>query len=105
MADQFIQGDVIITRVKALPEDAKLQKPHARGVVLAEGEVTGHAHVMAPTKVKQFMVGQQMFITVDEATEVQHEEHAPAVIPAGTYKVGVAREYDPFAEEAHAVAD
>lgn len=101
---QIIQGDVVIEAAD-IPENAKAVAPVARGVVLAEGEVTGHAHVMAPATTRQFMVGDQMFIAVDSATDLVHEEHDTATIPAGTYKVGIQREYDPFAEEARRVAD
>ena len=37
------QGDVCLVRVRAIPKDA-VEQPSAKRVVLAFGEVTGHAH-------------------------------------------------------------
>ena len=43
----YRQGDVLIVRVDEIPADAKLINRTKRGVILAEGEVTGHAHRIA----------------------------------------------------------
>jgi hypothetical protein len=42
---KYRQGDVLITRVDKIPKGAtEIASNKERGVVLAEGEVTGHAH-------------------------------------------------------------
>ena len=43
---QFRQGDVLIERVGELPKKLKKQEKQNR-VILAHGEVTGHAHEIA----------------------------------------------------------
>jgi hypothetical protein len=77
----------------------KLDRP-----VLAEGEVTGHAHVLDGL-VDVFEVdGVREFYLRDE-TRLVHEEHRVIDIPAGEFQSGVAMEYDHFAEEAKRVVD
>ena len=40
----YQQGDVLIQKVGELPADLETMRKGKRGYVLAEGEVTGHAH-------------------------------------------------------------
>jgi hypothetical protein len=87
-------GDVLLVPV-ALPGDAIPVPPAARGVVLAEGEVTGHAHVMPAETVQMWSVGDQRYITVREPSALTHEEHATQVIAPGDYRVIIQREYTP----------
>jgi len=99
------QGDVILELVETLPKEAKRQKPRERGVVLADGETTGHAHVMAPMYTSLFLVGTLFYVKVEKQTTLTHEEHNHLEIPPGVYKVRQVREYDHFAEEARRVRD
>lgn len=43
---QYRQGDVYLIRVQALPDGARPIRRSRRGIVLAEGEATGHAHII-----------------------------------------------------------
>ena len=43
-ASQYRQGDVLIERIKKLPAKLTTQAPDKGRIVLAHGEVTGHAH-------------------------------------------------------------
>lgn len=99
------QGDVELRRIASIPEGAQLVAPGARGHVLAEGEVTGHAHTIAASKAHAFALDGRMFVEVTDATELQHQEHAAAPLPVGAYEVGIVREFDPFAQAARAVMD
>ena len=45
---QFRQGDVFITVATAIPTNAEPVAADPRGVVLAEGEATGHHHRVGP---------------------------------------------------------
>jgi hypothetical protein len=48
---QFRQGDVLVQRVTSIPEgDTAVARDNGR-VVLAYGEVTGHAHAIAEAEV------------------------------------------------------
>jgi hypothetical protein len=86
------QGDVFIIPVAKLPENLTGTRP-----VLAEGEVTGHAHRVAdPTTAQVFkgMSGLFLEVTADSATVI-HDEHAPVTLPKGSYEIRIQREYHP----------
>ena len=103
----FQQGDVLIYSVdpKEITGEKKNIEARARGFVLADGEVTGHAHVIQDPNVKMFNLGNKMFMECSKTVTVVHEEHNPIEIPAGTYEIGRVQEYDHFTEEARQVRD
>jgi hypothetical protein len=102
----FRQGDVLLMAVAAIPAGAKDVTPEGR-IVLAYGEVTGHAHAIADAppavKPKLWDAGAERFLQVVETTALQHEEHAPVEIPPGNYQIVHQVEYAP--EEIRRVAD
>jgi coproporphyrinogen III oxidase len=63
--------------------------------ILAEGEATGHAHVLI--KGTLFEKDGQLFFNSSKVTGVIHQEHAQIQLPAGAYKVIRQREYVPAA--------
>jgi hypothetical protein len=94
----YRQGDVGILRVETVPETAVTKSPDpVRGVVLAYGEVTGHAHVVEGTTVEFFTdpATETDFFRVDELCEVTHEEHTKIELEPGVYQVIRQREYTP----------
>lgn len=98
----YRQGDVLIAGA-AIPSDAIEIKPGQRGHVLAEGEATGHAHVVSPAHVLAYFVGLDMYLRVLKESHVEHEEHDQIVLPPGDYRVVRQREYTP--EEIQNVQD
>lgn len=97
------QGDVII-RSAAIPAGAKKVCRTRRGYVLAEGEATGHAHVIEETEgVEMYEFDGVLYLSVATPAVVTHEEHKGLALARGTYRVGFVREYDPWAEEADRV--
>jgi hypothetical protein len=72
--------------------------------ILAEGEVTGHAHRVAGVSVYERPDGVRTFAAPKRVT-VTHEEHGPIVLPKGKFASARVREYDHFLEEARQVAD
>ena len=74
--------------------------------VLAEGEVTGHAHRL-PTDIEVYEDTENgnRFFDTDTDVELTHEEHGTLTIPAGGYASGKVTEYDPFEKRAREVAD
>jgi hypothetical protein len=104
----YRQGDVLLQRVDAIPADA-VPVAIQGDVILAWGEVTGHAHRLAPEAIKPFAKGgvwsptAERFIAVAEATALTHEEHSRIVLPPGNYRVVQQREYHP--SEIRNVAD
>jgi hypothetical protein len=90
----YRQGDVFLILVNQLPS-AQLRRSH--NAVLAEGEMTGHAHrLLEPTHGEVFTADGQMYLNVieDQATIV-HDEHHPVAVPRGAYAVRIQREYTP----------
>ncbi|HZD08626.1 MAG TPA: hypothetical protein VE176_10275 [Candidatus Limnocylindrales bacterium] len=104
------QGDVLLVRVDALPKGARDITEDGR-IVLAEGEMTGHAHAVhepltkaTPNgKARLWNAGDERYIQVLETTALRHEEHAAIPLEPGVYRVGLQREYSP--DEIRSVAD
>jgi hypothetical protein len=101
---QYRQGDVLITRIGAVPAGLTI-KPRDNGrVILAYGEVTGHAHAIADTLEAPAAAlfddpsGDGSFVMLVEGdTGLVHEEHGRIDLPAGNYRVTRQREYTPEA--------
>ena len=100
----IVQGDVFFTKTKKLPEGAKARKQNKRGFVIAEGESTGHAHVV-DDDIELYEKKGVLYLKTEKEVQVQHEEHKPVTIGKGIWKVGIVREYDPFKEEERPVED
>lgn len=99
------QGDVIMEPVADLPTGNKVSAKD-RGYILAEGEVTGHAHRIEEIAGVEFVEKDGMFyIRNKKPVTVRHEEHKPITLPAGTWRVRGVREYDHFTEESRRVID
>lgn len=52
---QFRQGDVLLVRVSNLPAKATVRARENGRVILAHGEVTGHAHAITEKKVIHYV--------------------------------------------------
>lgn len=94
---QYRQGDVLIERVAKLPKGAKLKERDRGRVVLAYGEVTGHAHAIADSAALLYDFGEEMYLEADGTVTLRHEEHHPVEIPGGVFRVTRQREYSPAA--------
>lgn len=93
---QAHQGDVYIRRVDTV---SGVEVPREAGrVILAYGEVTGHAHAITSNRAAMFRddaLG-RTFVTVEgENAVVTHEEHAAVVLPPGLYEVTLQAQYTP----------
>jgi hypothetical protein len=97
------QGDVLLTKVKAIPVSAKAQDRDGQRIVLAYGEVTGHAHAILEPNALLFADGDLMYLHADGRVTLRHEEHTHLDVPAGDYIVTRQREYSP--EAIRSVAD
>jgi len=74
------------------------------GKVLAEGEVTGHAHRLTETDVTELDNGVRVFDAAS-GDVLTHEEHGTVHLPPGEYAADRVVEQDHFAEEARRVVD
>jgi hypothetical protein len=123
----FRQGDVLIVAVDSLPKNLTPKKRESGRVVLAHGEVTGHAHAIERTDVVHYdapnadQAAQQLlrdvgfefevtpqnsvtFLDVPSGAEVLHEEHGTVILPAGPAVVLRQREWTD-ADEPRQIAD
>lgn len=110
----FQQGDVLIRRRADLDHYVKNGDPRfsdrrkGKRLVLAEGEATGHAHVLEveqESDAELIRIGEAILLNLTNGGTITHEEHKPVEVPAGVYEVGKAQEFDYAAEEERQVTD
>lgn len=122
---QIRQGDVLLTPAAKLPAGCA-EVPLDKGrIVLAYGEVTGHAHAIADhgqavrtigpeaaAEIAEAAVARaklwraptgERYLEVREQVHLTHEEHTAHAIPPGIYQVPQQVEYTPA--ELRRVAD
>ncbi len=89
------QGDILVISVDEIPLDV-VQNKRKKGqpIILALGEVTGHAHVITMPEVKWFGKDVQ-YVQSANPFAVTHEEHGTLTLPAGAYAVIRQVEYTP----------
>lgn len=98
------QGDVLITLVENIPAKLELKKD----LVLAEGEMKGHAHRITKGQAELFInatLGLMYLKVLSDTAELFHEEHSSIVLPMGDYEIGQQKEFDWFSEEIRRVVD
>jgi hypothetical protein len=108
------QGDVLLVPMSRLPEGAHPAHLGAeagqKAVVLAEGEATGHAHVIRSHRARLFRwqevpprryrhggspVLRFLRVSGSEPVVLSHEEHDAISLQPGVYEVRRQREYEP----------
>lgn len=95
----YRQGDVLLKKVESVPADAKEMDWTKEGrVVLAYGEVTGHAHAINLNYATMLKTeAGQRFLNIKKGAKLTHEEHATITPEVGSYEVIQQREYTPQA--------
>jgi len=108
------QGEITIIEIATLPDNIQT-KPAERsdkGWIIAHSK-SGHHHVLTGGDVMErttdVPAGMQVLYALLEepASLVQDAQtpHGSYDLPSGLYEFRIAREYDPFAEQARRVAD
>jgi hypothetical protein len=103
----YRHGDVLFEKVEAIPEmhNPRTTDDEKKGVVQL-GESTGHAHVIEDmTGIEIFSDWRDRFLKAEQAFTIRHEEHKPLTLPAGNYRIRIAREFDYLRHAARMVAD
>ena len=98
MPGQYRQGDVLLCAIDRIPSAAGRVKPDGERVIVAEGELTGHAHAFERKRVRLFRhkKSQRSFLLIGKAgAQLRHEEHDPIPVPEGCYELRRQREYAP----------
>jgi hypothetical protein len=108
---QARQGDVFLVKTSEFPKNLEEIPRESGKVVLAHGEVTGHAHAISEKHVQHFRVANgapslegarlraggglpaETYLLVEEVCLLTHEEHAPIEIQPERYVVRRQREY------------
>jgi hypothetical protein len=88
------QGDVLLIPVDATALEGKQTPISKRRCVLAEGEATGHAHVVEDDEAALVQIGEKMLLSLAKPATVVHEEHGPIKLEAGIWEIGRVREFD-----------
>lgn len=111
MSKIYRQGDVLLIAVAGNAKTSKRIGRDKGRIVLAYGEATGHAHAIASREASLWEVAvgdaaaqaegarllADRLLKVRRPVNLEHEEHAPIRLPAGTYKVRIQRTYEPEA--------
>jgi hypothetical protein len=92
----YRQGDVLIQQIEKLPQGCNLVEWEDR-VILAYGEVTGHAHAISTNYAKMYTWEGDRLLEIKPGAKLVHEEHGTIMLPEGFYKVIQQREYVPEA--------
>ena len=92
------QGDLLLVPVAELPESVR--RVRGKRLVLAEGEATGHAHVVHDKRASLYQCSwpATRYLRVEgvEPVSLVHEEHDPLPVLPGVYEVRRQREYTPL---------
>ena len=92
------QGDLLLVPVDALP-GRTWNRTDGRRIVLAEGEATGHAHVIDDVRAElrdEGWSGRRFIVVEEDATvSLEHDEHDTLTVSAGIYEIRIQREYTP----------
>lgn len=96
----YRQGDVSLVPVDKIPQDAWPVPLKDDMIILALGEITGHAHVMMTKTAQEWQTVLGLrFLDVRIETPLVHPDHQPAITVApGIYLVTPQAEYDPTVE-------
>jgi hypothetical protein len=86
--NMYRHGDLLIVRMGDCPESVSHRM---RRMVLAEGEITGHAHVIAaPGR----LTGDRLILP--EGGTISHDEHRSIVLEPGDYRVIHQQQFTPI---------
>ncbi len=96
------QGDVLLVPVEELPSRRLERVVEGPRIVLAEGEATGHAHVVLgkarlvhSTNAPSWSDAGLTHLVVEEPASLVHDEHEAIGLLPGVYHVRRQREYVP----------
>jgi hypothetical protein len=98
--NQAAQGDILITKINAIPENLTEKNPDTEGFIVAHSE-TGHNHVIESEGVQMFIAANDpmiMYITVNnEYADLTHnrvfDKHETIRLKQGNYEIRRQREY------------
>lgn len=94
----YRQGDVLLIPTKSIPPRAEPAPLENGRIILAHGEVTGHAHAITATATVQKLAHDGVeYLRASDTVMLTHEEHETIAVAPGTYRIQIQREYTPEA--------
>jgi hypothetical protein len=93
-------GDVVIYPIseeeaqELKAKGKKAERENGR-LVLAHGEVTGHAHAVVEPTAMMFDLDDSKLLELPKLSLLTHEEHKDIELPAGNYRIYQKRQYKP----------
>lgn len=95
----YRQGDVLVVATDTIPPQVSKASREQGRIVLAHGEVTGHAHAILDRDADLYhapdLEDRFLRVLADGGVDLVHEEHDTVHLPAGDYRVTIQREYQP----------
>jgi hypothetical protein len=94
--NMYRQGDVLLIAVDDIDDSAPQKRDPKGRIVLAYGEMTGHAHAIcnkAATLYGTDLENRFLEVLAQGGATLSHEEHAPIHLPHGAYRVVRQREW------------
>jgi hypothetical protein len=100
------QGDVLLEQIEKMPADIEPAPTDARGIVLAEGETSGHFHAVKGGEAKLFRFkdgrAERLLEIGGEGADVRVigggsggvDRHTPISLKPGNYRVRVQQSWD-----------
>ncbi len=85
----YRQGDILFKKIENFPLDIA-SKPDN---VIAEGEVSGHYHLLNSGALYEVLNSEDLYLKAGEKTKITHNEHLPIKLSPGNYKIIRQREY------------
>jgi hypothetical protein len=98
----FQHGDLILIPVDEIPPEAT---PSKKPRLLAEGELTGHAHVVSMLGAMVLEHMGRKFLEAPNGANPTHEEHHEIALPPGKYEIRRVQEHDPVSDLPRPVSD
>ena len=88
----YRQGDLLLVPIDTIPKNrGRVQPRDRRGrVVMAEGEVTGHAHAIRKAGARLYgddVARRFLRVFENDGVDLVHEEHATIHLAKGAYRV------------------
>jgi hypothetical protein len=103
----YRHGDVLFEEVEKIEEvyNPRTTDDEKKGIV-QRGESSGHAHIIEDmTGVEIFSDWRDRFLKAEREFTIRHQEHKPLTLPAGNYRIRIAREFDYLKLAARMVVD
>jgi len=107
MADRpllYRQGDVLLRAVSSVPITAAPVDRDAGRIILAYGEVTGHAHAIEAPEAEATLLSAEenrRFLRLMADVDLVHEEHSTIQLSPGFYEVILQREWTDDDDDRH----